>query len=503
MASRILFIVYDNESKISFFPLAQSYLAGALEKAGHEVEMWQQDFHHWPDEKITEYLDEKHFDMVGISVAGGYYQYARLKGLCKGVNASKNRPFLAVGGHMCTPAPEYFINNFGIDAIALGEGENTVVDLVKALEDKTSLEDVKGIAFKRSSCPTFYSGVKSEHFKKSLSLLEDYTGDEIVSNCRQPLVQDLDEIPWPSYHLFPIEYYRLRGGGGGALAGADKNAFALPMITSRGCTFQCAFCYRLDKGFRERSTESVIEEMKFLYKTYNITYILFDDELTMNNTKKTMQFSNDFIKAGVGTSKLPVKWGCNGRLNFVTKELVETMQKAGCVFINYGVESYDNKVLKLMRKACTTKVIDRAVQATLDAGIHPGLNMLWNNEGDTAETLQKNVDFLLKYDDFAQVRTIRPTTPYPGSPLFHTAIRLGLLDKENPVFDFYEKKHINSDLFCVNFTDMTEEDAYAALCDANRILLKNYHAAQWDKVEEDLHRVYVEKDPTFRGFRLV
>ena len=147
MASKILFIVYDNGSKVSFFPLAQAYLAGTCEKAGHEVKIWQQDLHHWPDEKITEYLDEEQFDVVGISVAGGYYQYDRLKGLTKGINKSKNRPFLMVGGHMCTPEPDYFINKFNIDAIALGEGERTILDLLKALEDKTPLDDVLGIAF--------------------------------------------------------------------------------------------------------------------------------------------------------------------------------------------------------------------------------------------------------------------------------------------------------------------------------------------------------------------
>ena len=490
---RILFIVYDNGSKVSFFPFAQAYLAAICEKAGHEVEIWQQDLHHWPDEKITEFLDKKHFDVVGISVAGGYYQYNRLKGLTKGINESKDRPFLVVGGHMCTPEPDYFINKFNIDAIALGEGERTIVDLMKALENKTPLDDVLGIAFKRRSCPAWRASKEKQ--KPS--------GDEIVHNCRQPLIQDLDEIPWPAYHLFPIQYYRLRSGDGGAYAGVEGNQFTLPMITSRGCTFTCAFCYRLDKGFRERADENVIEEMKFLYKEYDITYILFDDELTMNGTKKMMRFSESFIKAGVGTSKLPVNWGCNGRLNFVTEELIVKMKEAGCCFINYGVESYDNQVLKLMTKACTTKVIDRAIKATLDGGISPGLNMLWNNEGDTAKTLKKDVDFLLKHDDFSQVRTIRPTTPYPGSPLYFTAINLGLLDKTNPVEDFYERKHVNSDLMTVNFMDMSDDDAYELLKTANKTLLKNYHNHQWDKVEEDLVEVYNNKNTKFRGFRLV
>lgn len=470
--SKVLFINYDNESKISFFPLAQAYLAAALEEAGHKVSIWQQDIHHWPDNKITEYLDQEHFDVVGISAAGGYYQYARLKALAKAINRSKQRPFFVVGGHMCAPAPEYFINKFNIDAICLGEGEITIVNIINALENKTSLEDVKGIAFKQN--------------------------DIVIINEKQSLIQNLDDISWPAYHLFPIEYYRLRSGDG--LAGAKKNDFTFPMITSRGCIFKCAFCYRLDKGFRQRSVESIIEEIEFLYKEYNITYILFDDELTISNTQSMIEFSNAFIKAGINKK---ITWGCNGRLNFITKELIDIMKKAGCVFINYGIESYNDNVLRLMKKNINTKIIDKAVQITLDAGIHPGLNMLWNNQGDNKKTLQRNVEFLLTYDDFIQVRTIRPVTPYPGSPLFYTAIKLGLLNQNNPVEDFYESKHTNSDLFCVNFMDMNDEDAYTALYLANKTLLKNYHNAQWQKTEDDLQKLYVKKDRYFRGFRLI
>ena len=124
------------------------------------------------------------------------------------------------------------------------------------------------------------------------------------------------------------------------------------------------------------------------------------------------------------------------------------MKKAGCVFINYGIEAIDNDVLKNMKKSLTTEIIIKGIQATLDAGVSPGFNIIFGNIGDNRQTLKKGVDFLLKYDDGSQMRTIRPVTPYPGSPLYYYAIENGLLkDCE----DFYENKHTNSDLLAINF----------------------------------------------------
>src|SRR3990170_562092 len=119
----------------------------------------------------------------------------------------------------------------------------------------------------------------------------------------------------------------------------------------------------------------------------------------------------------------------------------------------------DDQVLKNMQKALTTKLIIKGIEATLSAGISPGLNILFGNIGDNKETLNKGVEFLLKYDDGAQLRTIRPVTPYPGSPLYYYAMEKDLLrDCE----DFYENKHVNSDLVAINFTDLSDDEFHLA-----------------------------------------
>jgi len=143
-------------------------------------------------------------------------------------------------------------------------------------------------------------------------------------------------------------------------------------------------------------------------------------------------------------------------------------------------------------------MIHDGIRNTLDAGISPGYNIIFGNIGETRESLQLGVDFLLKFSDFSQMRTIRPVTPYPGSPLYYHAIEKGLL---KGCEDFYENKHLNSDLLSINFTDMSDEVAHLALFEANRTLIDAYFGHARDSVIARARKLYVERDETFRGFR--
>ncbi len=459
---KILFVVYDNESYIHYFPIGLAYIAAVLKKEGHEITIYSQDKEHYPDEHLTWYLDNNHFDMVGIGVIGGYYQYRKLLKLSEAINRSKNRPFFVIGGHGPSPEPEYFLNKTGADAVVLGEGEDTMLELVKVIDGRRPLNGILGIAFRE--------------------------GEKIIVNERRPLIKDIDNIPWPAYELFPIEYYRLMRE-----PHSSSTDFLLPMLSGRGCIFECNFCYRMDKGFRPRSTESIVEEIKFLQKKYRITYIEFGDELLMSSVKRTTELCEAFMK-----NNLKFKWFCSGRLNFAKGDLLSLMKRAGCVFINYGIEAMDDQILKNMRKSLTTEMIIRGIEATLAAGISSGFNIIYGNIGENRDTLNQGVEFLLKYDDGAQRRTIRPVTPYPGSPLYYYAIEKGLL---KDCADFYENKHLNSDLLSVNFTDLSDDEFNLALLDANTRLLSNYYEKQLASALEQIKALYLHKKVNFRGFR--
>ncbi|MDD5109265.1 MAG: radical SAM protein [Candidatus Omnitrophica bacterium] len=459
---RILLIAYDNDSYISVFPLGLAYIASACRDAGHKVEIYNQDVYHWPEEHLVELLEKEHFDVVGVGVVGGYYQYKKLLKISDALNRSKDRPFYLIGGHGPSPEPEYFLKKTKANAVVIGEGEITVVELLKAIANKKDLAGVEGIAFlKEGKC---------------------------IQTPRRELIQEVDSISFPAWDLFPVEHYSLMR----APNITNKNRY-MNMLSGRGCTFKCNFCYRMDPGFRPRSAESIIREIELLKEKYAISYIEFADELFMSSVERTELLSERFIK-----EKLGIKWWCNGRLNFAKADLLKLMKKAGCVFINYGIESLDEKALKNMNKALTVKQITTGIENTLDAGISPGFNIIFGNIGETARSLKLGVDFLLKYDDQSQLRTIRPVTPYPGSPLYYYAIECGLLrDCE----DFYEKKHLNSDLLSVNFTELSDEEFYRNLREANTKLVENYYKKKMYSVCEQINDLYIKKDTGFRGFR--
>lgn len=462
---RILMVVYDNDSYISWFPQGLAYLASAARNAGHEVKIYQQDIYHWADEHLTSYLNENEFDVVEVSVIGGYYQYRKLLSLSKAINNSNNRENFkyTIGGHGPASDPEYFLKITGADLVGIGEGEITFVEVLEAFDGKRSLSSVDGIAYFDESGA--FVGIKP-----------------------RKLIQNIDTIAWPAYDLFDMNFYSLL-----RLPNIKGSERCMPMLSGRGCIFACNFCYRLDKGFRPRSAQSIIEEIRFLKEKYNISYIGFSDELLMSSRERTLELCQAFIDAD-----LNIKWDCNGRLNFADIDVLEKMKEAGCVFINYGIESLDNDTLKVMHKGLTRDMIIRGVENTLEVGISTGLNIIYGNINEPLSAIDDAVEFLLKYDDHAQLRTIIPVTPYPGTELFQYALDNGLVES---TADFYENKHVNSDLLAVNFTQYTDEEVYQALYKANMKLIKKYQTVQQEKSENICKDLYLNKNAEFRGFR--
>lgn len=463
----ILMVVYDNDSSISYFPLGLGYLASALRNEGHVITIYQQDIYHYPDSHLTCYLNEKPFDAVIVSVIGGYYQYHKLLKLSKAINASINRGnfHFLIGGHGPAAVPEFYLRKTKADIVGIGEGEITIIELMRALQGFCKLDSVSGIAY-IDECDQFHKTKPRE------------------------LIADIDSIAYPAYDLFEMEHYVLH-----SQPNMSRTSRSISMLSGRGCTFACNFCYRMDKGFRPRSAAALVTEIQLLKAKYHINYVSFEDELLMSSTSRTMELCQAFIDA-----KLDIWWSCNGRLNYADLPVLQKMKEAGCVFINYGIESLDHATLKIMHKALTREIITNGVENTLKVGISPGLNFIFGNINEPISAIDDAVDFLLKYDDHAQLRTLRPVTPYPGTELYEYAIEKGLLKDAE---DFYEHKHINSDLVAVNFTKYTDEQVSDALCKANKRLIERYIEVQKKSYMAVCDDLYYNRNANFRGFRAV
>ncbi|MFC2035014.1 B12-binding domain-containing radical SAM protein [Chloroflexota bacterium] len=460
---KILFIIYDDEAYIHYFPLNIAYLIPALKQRGYDqITIYNQDVYHYQEEHLVDYLKSNHFDVVGIGIVAGYYPYQKLLKISKAINSLPNRPFYIIGGHGPSPEPEYFLRKTQADAVAIGEAELSLPNLLDALSTKRNLSEVRGIAYR--------------------------DGEKVIVNEREELINDIDSLPMPAWEYFPMDYYTLRRE-----VGVKRTERTFQVLTGRGCPFECNFCYRMESGFRPRSSEAIIEEMQKLKRDYGVTYFLFADDLLMSSKRRTIEFCEKMIRANLNTSFI-----CNGRLNYAHPEILTVMKRAGCRFINYGIESLDERALRVMKKNLTVEQITKGVENTIAADIDPGLNIIFGNIGETAESLKKGVEFILKYNTYAQTRTIRPVTPYPGSPLYYYAIEKGLL---KDVADFYEHKHINSEFLSVNFTDLSDDDFHRLLCEANKTLLKDYYKHQLEEALDVTEKLYGNKNKNFRGYR--
>ncbi len=463
---KILLIVYDNDAHIGFFPMGVAALAASCRQAGYEVDIYSQDIHHYPDKHLTAFLNANHYDAVGLSFIGAYYPYKKAKAIAQAIHEAKEPPLLVLGGHGPSPEPKYFLRLLDAEAVVIGEGEETFVELLDMFGTTTSLLDIQGLAFR--------------------------VFDDTHVNERRDPIADIDSLPMPAYDLFPMDTYKLRRDA--AHVPEIGNRFSIQMLSGRGCKFNCNFCYRIDKGMRLRSAAAIVDEMNYLYAQWDIRHFMFYDDLLMESESRTIELCEAFIRSGPPD----MTFTCQGRLNYATYEVLQTMKRAGCAYIYYGVESFNDDMLKVMGKALTTEMIRRGLDNTIAAGVRFSPNIIFGNIGETREHLENSVRFLLEYDDCTQIRAIKPVTPYPGSPLYDYAIEQGLL--EGPA-DFYENKHTNTDLLSVNFTAMSDDEFYDALYGANLTVLDNYRSASNASDREQLKRLYFDKDESFRGFR--
>ena len=436
---KFLFVIHDLHEPYNSVPLGPAYVAQALRENGIEVEFYCQDISHSPDSDLEAWILENRYDAVGINFLAARFNrigptLAAIRRACTQTGA-----VMVLGGHGPSPIPEFMLKRTGADVAVIGEGELTTVDLMQAIASSTSLAGVDGIAW------------------------IDKSG-RIRFNRPRRLITDLDRIPFPSYDLLPMEKYTRQQ--------ADRHSQELDqvvfgnMITSRGCIGKCSFCYRMIKGLRLRSIDNIIAEMNLLNAEYGVNYFAFQDETLAANPKRIKEFCRR-------VSELPYSpsWSTGLRVDMLQdNDTVRMLKESGCVYLSLGLESLNQSVLDLMGKKTTVDQNIRAVELCNAHGLNPGLNLIWGCPGDTEDTLRRQVDFIKEMSSGTECRTVRPVTPYPGTPLYDLAVAEGKLTGPADFFDKFK----NSDYVTVNFTNMSTPEMLDALYAANCEIIDDF-----------------------------
>ncbi len=466
---RVLLIVHDVYQNINVFPLGVAYIASVLKNDGHHVDTYCQDLFHYSNEDLAIYLDNNEYDVIGIGFLAARFDET-IVDLCRVVNKYKKNAWLILGGHGPSPIAEYVLQKTAVDIVTIGESEKSILKIVREKMNKTcNLKGINGIAWRNN--------------------------EEIFINHRAEPISILDDIPFPSWDSFPINKYKKNV----KIFEQPEQEYSLAAISTRGCINRCNFCYRMEDSIRIRSINNFVLELKELKDRYQINNFIFSDEMFILNKKRLIEFEKELNK-----NNLDIHFSCDARVDKINDEIAAILKRCGCVFVNFGLESTDNKVLKTMNKNATFEMNTRAVESVLSVGdIGMGLNFLWGNIGDTEKSLSKNVKFLIKYNTYKQIRTIRPPTPYPGSELYYIAVRNGLI---NGAEDFFNKFK-NSDLYMVNFTNIPIKRYYELLFEANKELILDHYSNTSNDIKsandliKQFENLYFNGSIEFRGAR--
>ncbi len=365
-------------------PIGLAYIASTLEKNGIGVKIIDVNALRLGEDELRNILESADFDIIGTSAFISTQNAAlSVLRLAKEVKSCKT----VIGGPHPTALPGEMLKRGFVDFVVRGEGEETFLELVDSIRNDRPLGNVMGVSYRKNG--------------------------KVHSNPDRPLIKNLDEMPFPAYHLLPMDKYRLSThhaiGHGRRI---NLRPFFI-MFTSRGCPYRCTFCashLTWKRRVRFRSPENVIEEIDFLVKNYNIRNIDFYDDTFTLDKRRTHRILDMIIERGYG-----IDFSCLSRVDAIDDAILSKMRRSGFFNIRYGIESGSPRMLRMMRKDIDLEKARRAIRLTQKNGMSANVFFIFGHPGETRETAMQTVDFALDAGpDFALFYN---ALPLPGTEM--------------------------------------------------------------------------------------
>ena len=316
---------------------------------------------------------------------------------------------IAFGTHV-TPIPERTMEAYpNLDFILRGEPELTLRELIDSLEGRE--QDPQIVKLLSDTDPEWQplsasEGRKREDLSHIKGLVWRHNG-QIALNTDRPFIANLDDLPLPRHDMLPLDKYRIP---------SIKGPYSF-IVTSRGCTGGCKFCIKhvsYQYSIRLRSPESIMEEIKMLYDL-GLRYIHMYADLFTVSREQVMGLCRLIIESG-----LKIKWTCNSRVDYVDEEMLQTMAKAGCWYISWGLESANIEILRNIRKGTNPEKMIRALTWSKKAGIRNWGYFIIGLPGETEESIQETIALSKKLP--LDIALFHIAAPYPGTPFFFEVV---------------------------------------------------------------------------------
>lgn len=335
---------------------------------------------------------------------------------------------ILVGGPHVSAAPEETMLRYpAFDIAAIGEGEETLCELLSAFSCGSDVGAISGIVYRN--------------------------GEDLCTTSRRSFIENMDKLPYPAWDLldgFPDRF--------SPPAFKTRKLPAASLVTSRGCPNKCIFCDRsvFGSSCHGFSADYVVGMVRELHDRYGVREICFEDDTFVTFKKRLVEICNRLIDM-----KLDISWSCLGRVNQVDPEHLALMKRAGCWQISYGIESGSQKILDLIRKNVTLAQIRSALDVSSKAGILNKGFFIVGHPGETRDTLRETIDFALDLP----LHDISATmlTPFPGTELHERAAEFGTFDAD------WSRMNLLNAVFVPH--GLTEED----LLSAQKELLKSFY----------------------------
>ena len=427
-----------------YYPLGVGYIAAALKQTGHNVQVYDLQYDmvigQYGDQRLEEIVKANHYDV--LCAGGVFFSLDALIALTRISKEIRPEAPIIAGGSFCTSIPEVVFSNVPIDFLVVGEGETTVVHLIREIDSSKSYGSVPGILYR------------------------DVFGGIVQTDPRSPELE-LDTIAFPDRGILPFN-------------GLYRKHFAIPnplrycafVIASRGCSFSCTFCEpTFGKKVRVRSPENILEEVRMLQADHNAQYIRFHDELMLGGAKKhVIRFCEEVLRTGDRFF-----WQGTTNANMLDHETLKLMRRANCFALSFGVESGSPTILKEMKKRNNLEHLRDVVGWCSDLGIDVNFSLISGTASETFETLKETRDYLIDLNKhyWRIPNEINYIVPIPGSELYDEAKDRGLITISD--FEYIlDMQDMNRYQKTLNLTSMDRDEHIQLLEEINTEIRTDY-----------------------------
>jgi len=348
-------------------PLGLAYIAAYLREGGIAVEILDSWAERYSPTEIQKEIERLSPSIIGITAMTPTYKYAQEMAQISR-RAAPDTLIVMGGAHPSSIPADILIDCPEADISVRGEGEIAMLEICRARKSGNSLQDIKGIAFRR--------------------------GDTIVVNDPSEMIADLDLLPFPARDLFPLKHYQTHPPYG------RINPYGT-MVAQRGCPFSCQYCSKSVFGstLRIRSVDNVLEEINALVHDQGIREIHFYDDIFTVKKDWILAFCSRLKK-----ERYKLSWSCTTRVDLVDEAMLREMKAAGCWMISFGVESGCQEILDSVRKGYKLEQVTEAFRITRKAGIRTVAYYMIGFPNDTGETIKKTVEYIIGLKpDFASL----------------------------------------------------------------------------------------------------